>query len=278
MKTFETVFINNLLENSSEDSIESISNESISNESISNESISNESISNESISNNSFEDSIENSIEDSIDKKISLIENLFNYIEGIIKNKFDTVDESTIKSLNKIIYQYYNERIDYNSDYFDTYAYVNDMNEDILESDDIGDYILLDHFNNYIGNVLDGEITEAKTIDSIYLMIKFYYNERCLPTSDYFDSYAFTNDLNEVLDDLGVSDISESESSEPESEPEPEPESEPEPEPEPEPEVKVDPFLSKFINENDNSDILLYQKNNKYVGKLEKFLNINKYY
>lgn len=255
MKTLETVFINN----SSEDSIESILNESISNE---------------NISNNSIEESLEESLEDSINKKISLIENLFNYIERIIKNKFDTKDDTTIQSLNKIIFEYYNERIDYNSDYFDPYAYVNDMNEDILESDDTGDYKLLDHFNSYLGNVLDGEITEAYTIDSIYLIIKFYYNERCKPESDYFDSFAFINDLNDVLDDLGVSDMSDSESSDNgESS-----ESETESESEEEPEVKVDPFLSKFINESDNIDILLYQKNNKYIGKLEKFLNINKYY
>mgnify|MGYP001399375642 CR=1 FL=1 len=207
-----------------------------------------------------------NSNDDNIEKQMSLIENIYNYIESITNNKIDVDDESSMESLYNIIVEYYNERIDYDSNYFDPYAYVNDMNENILEDEDI-DYIkLLLHFNNYICKLLDGDIIEHESIESVYKMIKFYYNDRILPESKYFDSYAFKNELNEVIDELDISDVSDSDisqSSESESE---------------DKEIVLDPYLDKFINYSKNEDILLYKEKEYHINNLEKFLNFNKFY
>ena len=56
--------------------------------------------------------------------------------------------------------------------------------------------------------IIKGEITELSTIDSLYRIIKFYYYERIIIQSNYFDSYAYANDLNNVLQDLDISDLS----------------------------------------------------------------------
>lgn len=200
--------------------------------------------------------------EDNIENKMSLIENIYNYVEDIINNKIEFTDNTTKCSLEKIIKEYYTERNDYDSQYFDPYAYVNDMNEDILENDKINLTELFVHFNSYLCKIIDGEISEYESLESIYKLIKFYYNERILPESYYFDSYAFKNNLNDILDELDISESEyESDSSEDEEE-----------------EDDIDPYLSMFINESNNDDILLYQKNNNFVSKLEHFLSLNKYY
>ena len=205
--------------------------------------------------------------DNNIEKQMSLIENIFNYIESITNNKIDVDDESSMESLYSIIIEYYNERIDYDSNYFDPYAYVNDMNENILEDEEIDTIQLLIHFNNYLSKLMDGDITEYESIESVYKMIKFYYNDRIIPDSKYFDSYAFKNDLNEVIVELDISDVSDSEESEL---------SESDLETNEKEEILVDPYLEKFINNSQNDDILLYGKKKEYVNNLEKFLNINK--
>jgi len=205
--------------------------------------------------------------DDNIDKQISLIENIFNYIESIIKKKIKMSDESSTDSLYKIIIEYYSERMDYDSEYFDPFAYVNDMNENILETEDIDNIKVLEHFNNYIEKVIDGDISEYDTIISLYRIIKFYYSERVLTLSKYFDSYAFINDLNDVLEELEVSEMSDSEMSEDSSESEEE-----------NGVTEVDPYLSKFIKKSNNEDILLYQRDNKYIHKLDLFLKSSKDY
>ena len=207
--------------------------------------------------------------DNNIEKQMSLIENIFNYIESITNNKIDVDDESSMKSLYSIIIEYYNERVDYDSNYFDPYAYVNDMNENILEDEEIDTIQLLIHFNNYLSKLMDGDITEYESIESVYKMIKFYYNDRIIPDSKYFDSYAFKNDLNEVIVELDISDVSDSEESEL---------SESDLETNEKEEILVDPYLEKFINDSQNDDILLYGKKKEYVNNLEKFLNINKIY
>ena len=207
--------------------------------------------------------------DNNIQKQMSLIENIFNYIESITNNKIDVDDESSMKSLYSIIIEYYNERVDYDSNYFDPYAYVNDMNENILEDEEIDTIQLLIHFNNYLSKLMDGDITEYESIESVYKMIKFYYNDRIIPDSKYFDSYAFKNDLNEVIVELDISDVSDSEESEL---------SESDLETNEKEEILVDPYLEKFINDSQNDDILLYGKKKEYVNNLEKFLNINKIY
>tara|TARA_B100001121_G_scaffold309769_1_gene337832 strand:+ start:1748 stop:2383 length:636 start_codon:yes stop_codon:yes gene_type:complete len=207
--------------------------------------------------------------DNNIEKQMSLIENIFNYIESITNNKIDVDDESSMESLYSIIIEYYNERIDYDSNYFDPYAYVNDMNENILEDEEIDTIQLLIHFNNYLSKLMDGDITEYESIESVYKMIKFYYNDRIIPDSKYFDSYAFKNDLNEVIVELDISDVSDSEESEL---------SESDLETNEKEEILVDPYLEKFINNSQNDDILLYGKKKEYVNNLEKFLNINKIY
>ena len=143
------------------------------------------------------------------------------------------------------------------------------MNENILESDNVNDIELLNHFNNYISKLIDGDITEVESIISVYKLIKFYYSERIIPESKYFDSYAFKNNLNEILDELDVSDMSETES---------ESETDTESESETTSNVQIDPYLSRFINYSDNDDILLYKKSKNHINNLEKFININKFY
>lgn len=207
--------------------------------------------------------------DDDIEKQMSLIENLFNYNESIVKQKINVNEESSVESLYNIIFEYYNDRIDYDSTYFDPYAYVNDMNENILESDNVNDMELLNHFNNYISKLIDGDITEVESIISVYKLIKFYYSERIIPESKYFDSYAFKNNLNEILDELDVSDMSETES---------ESETDTESESETTSNVQIDPYLSRFINYSDNDDILLYKKSKNHINNLEKFINVNKFY
>ena len=213
--------------------------------------------------------------EDNIDTKISLIENLLNYIEGVIKGKYNDDNNSNEISLRTIILEYYNERIDYDSNYFDPYAFINDENDDILKVE-VDDIKLFSHFHSYLIKVIDGDITDTETIESLYNMIKVYYKERVNPLSKYFDSFAFNNDLNEIMDELNVSESesmdtsgSEAETSESEMETESEEINDP---------MEIDPFLSKFINGSENDDILLYQMNDKPVSKLENFLNINNYY
>lgn len=212
--------------------------------------------------------------EDNIDTKISLIENLLNYIEGNIKGKYNEDDNSNKISLRTIILEYYNERIDYDSNYFDPYAFINDENDDLLK-EEVDNVKLFSHFHSYLIKVIDGEITDTETIDSLYNMIKVYYRERVNPVSKYFDSFAFTNDLNDIMYELNVSEseLSESEMETETSESETESESEEINDP-----MEIDPFLSKFINGSKNDDILLYKNNNKPISKLENFLDINNYY
>ena len=210
-----------------------------------------------------------NSNDDNIEKQMSLIENIYNYIESITKNKIDINDESSLESLYSIIIEYYNERIDYDSHYFDPYAYVNDMNENIHENEEIDKIKLLLHFNNYISKLIDGDITEYESIESVYKMIKFYYNDRILPESKYFDSYAFKNDLNEVIEELDISDISDSDISQ---------SSDSESESDDKGEITLDPYMLKFINNSQNEDILLYKEKEYHINNLEKFLNFNKFY
>ena len=191
--------------------------------------------------------------DDNIEKQISLIENIYNYIESITSNKINVNEESTLESLSNIIIEYYNERIDYDSYYFDPYAYVNDMNENILEDENIDKIKLLIHFNDYIGKIIDGDNNENDSIQSVYKLIKFYYFDRILPESNNFDSYAFKNDLNSIIEELDISDVSDSEMSESESETETEETNTKE-------EIIIDPYLDKFINYSKNDDILLYKK------------------
>ena len=207
--------------------------------------------------------------DDNIEKQISLIENIYNYIESITSNKINVDEESTLESLSNIIIEYYNERIDYDSYYFDPYAYVNDMNENILEDENIDKIKLLIHFNDYIGKIIDGDNSENDSIQSVYKLIKFYYFDRILPESNNFDSYAFKNDLNSIIEELDISDVSDSEMSESESETEEESNKE---------EIITDPYLDKFINYSENNDILLYKKKEYYINNLEKFLDMNKVY
>ena len=207
--------------------------------------------------------------DDNIEKQISLIENIYNYIESITSNKINVDEESTLESLTNIIIEYYNERIDYDSYYFDPYAYVNDMNENILEDENIDKIKLLIHFNDYIGKIIDGDNSENDSIQSVYKLIKFYYFDRILPESNNFDSYAFKNDLNSIIEELDISDVSDSEMSESESETEEESNKE---------EIITDPYLDNFINNSENNDILLYKKKEYYINNLEKFLDINKVY
>ena len=208
--------------------------------------------------------------DDNIEKQISLIENIYNYIESITSNKINVNEESTLESLSNIIIEYYNERIDYDSYYFDPYAYVNDMNENILEDENIDKIKLLIHFNDYIGKIIDGDNNENDSIQSVYKLIKFYYFDRILPESNNFDSYAFKNDLNSIIEELDISDVSDSEMSESESETETEETNTKE-------EIIIDPYLDKFINYSKNDDILLYKKE-YYINNLEKFLDMNKVY
>lgn len=209
------------------------------------------------------------SIDGNIDNQISLIENIYNYIESITKNKINVIEESSIESLYSIIIEYYNERIDYDSNYFDPYAYVNDMNENILESEEIDRIKLLLHFNDYMSKLMNGDITEQESIESVYKLIKFYYYERVIPESNYFDSYAFKNNLNIIMEELDVSDISDSDISS---------ESETEEETNTTQEIIKDPFIDKFIHDSKNDDILLYKEKVYHIENLKKFLNINKVY
>ena len=183
--------------------------------------------------------------------------------------------------------------MDYDSDYFDPYAYVNDMNDDILERDELDTFYLIQHFIDYLTKIIKGEITELTTIDSLYRIIKFYYYQRIHNINQiiFYDSYAYANDLNDVMQDLDISDLSEIETEsedenashlnemniESDSSAESGSESESEAE---DVEIKlVDPYLSKFLdNDANNSDILLYQVNSKPIEKLEHFLNLNKFY
>ena len=232
-----------------------------------------------------------NSNDGDIEKEISLIENFYKYLKFINKNQENITNHSTGNSIYGILIEYYNERMDYDSDYFDPYAYVNDMNDDILEKEEIDTFYLIQHFINYLTKIINGEITELTTIDSLYRIIKFYYHQRIILQSNYFDSYAYANDLNNVIQELDISDLSEIESeSEDEnaselnemnlksnscSESSSESESETE-----DTEIKVvDPYLSEFLdNKVNNNDILLYQLNSKPIEKLEHFLNLNKFY
>ena len=217
--------------------------------------------------------------DDNIDTKISLIENLFNYMEGIIKGKYKDDNNSNEISLGTVILEYYNERIDYDSNYFDPYAYINDENENMLENEDnIDNLTLINHFYSYLMKVIDGDINDIETINSLYRMIKIYYNDRIEPISKYFDSYAFTHNLNDIIEELDISDSESIHSESIHSESESESESDGETSTEENENIPIDPLLSKFINSSENEDILLYQKNNKYVSKLDNFLNINNYY
>ena len=228
-----------------------------------------------------------NSNDGDIEKEISLIENFYKYLKFINKNQENITNHSTGNSIYGILIEYYNERIDYDSDYFDPYAYVNDMNDDILEREELDTFYLIQHFIDYLTKIIKGDNTELATIDSLYRIIKFYYHQRIILQSNYFDSYAYTNDLNDVLQDLDISDLSEiesesedenaSQSNEMNTESESSSDSESEPE---DVEIKlVDPYLSTFVdNDVNKSDILLYQVNSKPIEKLEHFLNLNKFY
>ena len=228
-----------------------------------------------------------NSNDGDIEKEISLIENFYKYLKFINKNQENITNHSTGNSIYGILIEYYNERIDYDSDYFDPYAYVNDMNDDILEREELDTFYLIQHFIDYLTKIMKGDNTELATIDSLYRIIKFYYHQRIILQSNYFDSYAYTNDLNDVLQDLDISDLSEiesesedenaSQSNEMNTESESSSDSESEPE---DVEIKlVDPYLSTFVdNDVNKSDILLYQVNSKPIEKLEHFLNLNKFY
>ena len=152
--------------------------------------------------------------EDNIDKQFPLIENIYNYICDILNKKIDISNETTLKSIYNIITVYYNERIDYDSDYFDPYAYVNDSNEDILEINSESDdnkIKLLEHYKDYLEKIIYCEIEESETIDSHYKMIKYYYGYRCDMVSKYYDSYAHLNNLNKVFDELYILDEDDSE-------------------------------------------------------------------
>ena len=153
-----------------------------------------------------------NSNDGDIEKEISLIENFYKYLKFINKNQGNITNHSTGNSIYGILIEYYNERMDYDSDYFDPYAYVNDMNDDILERDELDTFYLIQHFIDYLTKIIKGEITELTTIDSLYRIIKFYYHQRIIMQSNYFDSYAYANDLNDVMQDLDISDLSEIES------------------------------------------------------------------
>ena len=215
-----------------------------------------------------------------IEGKMLLIENIYNYIEDIINNKIEYKHDSTINSLKNIIFKYYTERYDYDSNYFDPYAYVNDMNENILDDKDINYNKLFKHFNNYVSKIIDGEITELESLKSIFRIIKFYYNERYDNKSKYFDMYAFNRNLNNVLDELEYFYMSDSEYSNSELEiSDSEYESTTEEETDEE-DDEIDPYLLMFMDEskNNNDDVFLYNKSIKPINKLNHFLELNKYY
>ena len=225
--------------------------------------------------------------DDLINKKILLIEDFSEYLENIISD-IDKYDDFTIESIKTIIIEYYSDRIDMNSEYFDPYAYVNDMNGDILDNYNCEKTLFI-HFNSYLNKVIDGDIMENYTLDSLYKILKFYYYERIIPETHYFDNNAFIKNLNSALDDIGVSDFSDyesySESSEEDNRDENNQEDNLSESSEDESnntnqkkDIEIDPYISQFLSKSKNEDILLYKKSNKCIKNLDHFLNLNDYY
>jgi len=135
---------------------------------------------------------------------------------------------------------------------------------------------LISHFKDYLEDVVNGNINENSTINSLHTLIKKYYVKRIDIDSKYFDPYAFVNDCNdyinnseemydttdsssfEYIDSQSESEESESSTSETEYE---------------------DSFLNEFYNNNiNNNDILLYKKDNSCVSNLNNFIDLNSSY
>ena len=237
---------------------------------------------------------------DDLEKKIALIENFYDYVDNVDDINPENNIDLTISSLTQIIKEYYISRIDMESDYFDPFAYVNEMNEDMVNEMDCKK--LFNHFLTYILKVMDGHITDSVTINSLYNFIKYYYDERIDQVSRYYDNNAFMTDANNIIEELGVSDFSDYETSDDDNElpsyeesqnndsrsiksasssengDTTDEESSSEEENNTDNNVNTDPYLNKFLNESENSDILLYKKNTNIEKHLEKFLRVNEYY
>lgn len=192
-------------------------------------------------------------------KEFDLFSNFISYVNII--NKKDKKFTNTIKNLGILIKKYYEFRIDIESEYFDPYAFVNELNpidENITNID------LIYNFKNYIQEILDINNTETETIISIYQILKYYYNERINVKSPFFDEYAFMNDLN---DDVALSDYTDEDETSSSCSDDTSNEDK---------DDNIDPYIDQFLNKIDNNDILLYKKNDfNYQDKVLEFMENN---
>jgi hypothetical protein len=211
-----------------------------------------------------------------------IIHHYMDYLNLIIQK--DIIDTNTIDSNNMAIIEYYKNRIIPESEYFDSYAYIKNMNENVIDND----YIY--HFNKYMKMILSNEfrieiINYNKTYDSIINFITTYYKERIKINSKYFDPYTYVNDSNKNMLVHFSEDESEqtSDSSEDESE-----QTSDSSEDESDNDIKQlinksnnlqkDEYLDEFNETVNNENILLYKKSKMYIERLEMFLDLNDYY
>lgn len=192
-------------------------------------------------------------------KEFDLFSNFISYIDIINDN--DEKFTNTIDNLSSLIKTYYEFRIDMENEYFDPYAYVNELNP---KDENIKKMELIYNFKNYIKEIIDVSNTETESIESVYKILKYYYIERIDVESPFFDEYAFMNDLN---DDIALSDYSDDEE---------EASSSSGGENSDNDEKMKDPYIDKFLNNINNDDILLYQKHkHNYQDKVLDFIENN---
>lgn len=194
-------------------------------------------------------------------KEFDLFSNFISYID-IIDDK-DEKFTNTIENLSNLIKKYYEFRIDMESEYFDPYAYVNELNP---TDENIKNMELIYNFKNYIKEIIDVSNTETDSIASVYKILKYYYIERIDVESPYFDEYVFMNDLN---DDIALSDYSDDDDDDNTSCSSNDENSDSE-------KNRTDPYIDQFLNNINNDDILLYQKHKiNYQDNVLNFIENN---
>jgi len=211
-----------------------------------------------------------------------IIHHYMDYLNLIIQK--DIIDTNTIDSNNMAIIEYYKNRIIPESEYFDSYAYIKNMNENVIDND----YIY--HFNKYMKMILSNEfrieiINYNKTYDSIINFITTYYKERIKINSKYFDPYTYVNDSNKNMlvhfseDEFEqTSDSSEDESEQTSDSSEDESDNDIKQLINKSNNLQKDEYLDEFNETVNNENILLYKKSKMYIERLEMFLDLNDYY
>jgi hypothetical protein len=210
------------------------------------------------------------------------LHNLINYnIKNTNLNDLNIINES-IESNKKMLDDYYKERLLKESIYFDPYAlgmdkyYTKSIFVDRYENMGIcnSKNNIIYYFYEYLDKNLNLNIIEInrnsfdrQQIDSIYLKLKEYYENRVNVLHKYFDPYVFLNDLNDMDDDIeNMDDDIENMDDNDEN---------------------TDDDIENMDDNDENTDdeinneinnILLYQKKNNIINELNNFIDLNKKY